>query len=343
MRLVIGDLHLGLSWDGLDRTGDILYVLNEIYKRYENYQNIEDIIWLGDIFDSPNPSHRVITDFIRLLKRFNSVIKGNHIILKGNHDGDPSGYKGSPLLEVAECANVKVIFEPTIIGNDLYAPYIYETSILDQYKDKFHTCFSHLNIDGMVPGMEMELARHYVPTLPLSLIKRCGRVFGGHIHTPQIKDNVCIVGSLLKFCTAEAQDHKGIVEISEEAMTFVPISSRELVRFDFNVVEFKDLEPISALLSGLHDKQIQNAIVSVHIICSAALAHKIDLLELKNYLTSRCFYVRMSMNLLKDKQLRLEIKQTASSDADIVKSFLDKQGIANKQEILDAANKIMEN
>lgn len=90
MRVIwASDLHIGLSTDGIDRSDEVLDILEDIidYGIKLHKDTSEEVIFVlgGDIFNNNNPSEKLITLFIFILNRLKET-GFRSFIMVGNHD-----------------------------------------------------------------------------------------------------------------------------------------------------------------------------------------------------------------------------------------------------------------
>lgn len=355
MRYVVGDLHIGIQWDGLDRTEDIFKVLNDIKTYVHNNADCdeEEIIWLGDVFDHPNVSHDYVSRFISYLRSFGSFSLGysvKHIILKGNHDGEPDSRKSSPLKEIEASEAAFVIWEPEIIANELFLPYCSQEKV-----DSFCRCLSnvdvnaaytHLNITGATAGIEKEIGRGTEVWIPDSLFCDGSHypIYAGHLHQPQVQNRVNIVGSVLKTSITEANDIKHFLKIDDEIVTEIPIQNRELKNFDINYSTPSGKELYTTLLDNSQYQRIDSDdIVSIRMVCPFHLAHEIDQVKFQDLIRKRCYHLRFDFSVIKERQFRMKELDKALSPIETVSAFVEKQGISEKELIIKEISELMEN
>lgn len=90
MRVVFGsDFHLGLKTDDIDRNNEILDIIEDMIdhgiKVHEEEKEEVVFVFGGDIFNSNNPSEKLITLFIYILNRLRKT-GFKTFIMVGNHD-----------------------------------------------------------------------------------------------------------------------------------------------------------------------------------------------------------------------------------------------------------------
>lgn len=348
IEFIIGDIHLENNWDGVDRTEDTFELLKSIrntVREYREQNKITDlihIIWLGDIFESANVSHRVVARFIDYLRTFHE--NDEHKIMKGNHDGEPKTRKGSPLLEVEVSSdNVEVIWEPLVLGNHLFLPYCTNEE-MDKIKDKcinIKHCYCHLDIIGATPGTEQGLSHGLPCLLPDYVINNSKQIWAGHIHTPQIINNICVVGSIIKTSISEV-GQKRIYRIDDnDQVETIYLNSRNLVNYDVNFKDQIGKDVYAAMLADPARFFKPEDIVSIRMECPHTEAHLIDQFKLQDKLRKACYHLRFDLKVLKEKQVRMKELDVNLTDTQIVSKCLENQGVSNKDLIVAEISKLI--
>lgn len=333
--LIIGDLHLECIWDGLNRTEDVFDFIKQLPVTKE-----EDIIWLGDIFDTPYVSHSVVSRFMDYLSLMN--LNGNrHYILCGNHDGEPGTKKGSPLEEIRASGLASVLFEPMVFNDWVFLPYTSQKVISDFCQDlsKFDgkTVFTHMDIADVIPGIESEIGRGSPCLLPNGVIQRAKKVWAGHIHKPQDIGNLTVVGSVIKLKISELEDrryfHDGVA---------IPYQGRNLWSFtiDFSTQDGKTW--YENTLNGIGLQHIPDAIVAVDFTCPHNLAHEVDQGKIQDAIwKAGCYHLRFDFHVVLEKKLRMQHLNAKMTDYEVVKSYIETQGVSDQELILKDVQEII--
>ncbi len=327
--LIIPDLHLELTWDGLNRSNDVWAFLSSIIPEAKL---VDKIIWLGDIFDSPVVSHSIIANFMAVLSKF----PNKNIILRGNHDGIFETKKGSPLEEIEVSSLAQVVDKPTVIDGMLFLPYM-EYAKVTPIEGKFKWGFSHLDIAEAIPGMEAEISRSSKCQLPDWAYKSCEKIISGHIHKPQTVRNgqVIILGSVLKVSTTEANDQKvyGILDTVTNTLELKPIATRNIR--DYKVTYDESFKPESLVVDPTD-------IVSVKLTVPHNLAHKFDFRALEKRLRESCYHLRYEVDVVKEKFIRHKNVNVNATDLEIFSAYVTSQGVKNPETIIEEFKKVIE-
>ncbi len=352
---IIGDLHISANWDGVDRTKDVVGVLEQI--RYHIQHVIEEhpsntyhwVYWLGDIFDSPNVSHVHIAMFMEYLSSFSSD-KVAHKILKGNHDGDRDSRKGSPLLEIEASGLAEVFWEPTLEYSTAYVPYCSQ-AVLDKFVESLKPneyikrILTHTDFIGVTPGTEKQINRGLPCVFPQKLIDWPSKpqIIAGHIHEPSEKDNVLVLGSIIKTSISEIKPKRIWCHPFEEVKPYfwVP-NSRDVKDFSINYSTDEGKKLYQKLLKNEDNLLQLSDIISVRMVCPHTLAHEIDQIQFKDTVSKYCHHLRFCFDVQKEKQFRMKELDVVESDIDIVRAWLTKQDVSDKDQILSEIDSLME-
>ena len=334
MITVIPDLHIGLVWDGCDRTPDVFDFLEQA----KEYVSNRDVVFLGDVFNDPNVSHKHIARFIEVLHEYKAAGAKELYILRGNHDGEVSLKRGSPLQEVAATGICSVIWEPTLVDKFLFLPYTIDPiPELDVPPDTI--AFSHLDIENAIAGLEKDIGRGLDSFLPEWVSKKCLQVFGGHIHHRQRHGNIELVGAAIRVKTSESTEISGILQVSPDgSFKRVVLSSRCLMGYKLTFGN----EECRTVLKSLLDNDISTAIVSMHVTCPHTEAHKFDFIKYEDTIRKKCHYLRFVLDVVKEKELRIKELDDTKSDIEIAKLYIGKQSISDEKEVLECVNETME-
>ena len=350
MQAILPDIHLGAAYDGCDRTEDIKKNLLWIRTKILENDKIDSILFLGDIFDSPNVSYSVVSWFITYLKGFTCT--GNHYfyILKGNHDGEINSRKGSPLQDVEASGLARIFWEPEVCGRQLFLPYTSQEK-LDEFckvlPEGLKYCYTHLDIPGTIPGIEKQISRGLSYVIPRKVLDYPGiQIFSGHVHRPQKVAHVHIIGSLIVSDISERDDQKQWVIHDDFGTGNIDVNlldNRKILSCKLNLSLEKDIMLYKALLTDSMegDVSIKDAIVSLEMIIPHNIAHTIDQVKFKDVLRSKCYHLKEDIKIVKEKQFRMKELDKTLSDEETIKVYLDKQDVSDKDQILQDVKGIL--
>lgn len=193
--LVVGDLHLTEK-----NLSQFLIFADQV--RDLSRLSVRSIIFVGDIFDSPD-SVKWIT--VLTFYKFLSLLSGCNIyLLTGNHDRPLYGQYDSTLDIFKGIARVCTM--PRDEDGILWLPYTDEDSARKHIStSKSKTCFSHQMIKGLILFSGNTTARG----IDSAIYEKFEFSFNGHIHNPQVIPNsLYITGSPWQHTFAEAGQQK---------------------------------------------------------------------------------------------------------------------------------------
>lgn len=215
---LIGDPHLGRAFAGtpLHRRGEReLSQLQQL--KHELTLGVGINVMVGDLFDKPLVDLKVVHQVADLYEEAAlSRPETLFVALAGNHDlfrqvRDPKTgekLKGSFhafARMVGHLPNVKVLFEPEIIGDYAFFPWQWEVSALAQV-EKFSDLPDHAigHWDLVDFGGSVE---HMVPRAELRE-RGVKDIWSGHIHNRGVYDTVHCTGSLQPYAHDQDPDGK---------------------------------------------------------------------------------------------------------------------------------------
>ncbi len=204
---VVGDLHLGLSVNGYDRTDDISDAFVSIVKTARD-EGCTAMIQTGDLFDGSSPSPEVYARAFQLLGMARDCIGGMIYVIPGNHD-IRHGRNRSDALSPIRSARLEWLISPilpSVYGlveglSLLLLPYesksrrlwtspeAYDGMIRNEISD--HTndrlvVVGHHDVVGAVLSSEMTMRGGGMPwPKGEGWSNRVSAAINGHIHRPQ--------------------------------------------------------------------------------------------------------------------------------------------------------------
>ena len=304
--LICGDPHLGKGTSlgktviGTNINSRIQDQLNLLDWNLEQAltHHVSDIILTGDIFDEPKPSTSLITMFLSWLKKCQAHHLNVHLIV-GNHDIIRSGNAyNSPIDVIEECDldNVYIYRSINTLILDGFAvtfvPFRDRKSFnttsnqdaLSQLKNQLSYELSsipitykkiiigHLAIEGSIyVGDEIDdLANELM--CPLDLFEGYDYVWMGHIHKPQVMNNVphiAHIGSMdiSDFGETDHQKKIAIFDLElENNYQYHIIPTRNLNKI--NIVVPEDIEDVQSFVVSELDSnysKLNNSIVRLEV------------------------------------------------------------------------------
>jgi len=252
---LISDVHAGVrsnSMEWLQIQKD--YFNNWFIPLIKNKKQDDDVLFiLGDIFDNrQNLSILVLNDMIAIFEEMAKILP-IYIIL-GNHDIYNRSTNDINSLKVLNyISNIKIIKEPEIItldnGKTLFMlPWranheVERDTILNNNSDYL---FCHLDICGfkfnghtsVLDGNDVNVFSKYI------------RVFGGHIHWRQNKNNINLIGSIIPLTRGDSGNSKGVYlfDPNSNDLKFIENTySPRFLKFKLSLLLEKTLEEFQGL------------------------------------------------------------------------------------------------
>jgi DNA repair exonuclease SbcCD nuclease subunit len=185
------DPHLGIK-----KANDVyIQVFNTFIDdvcTYTENDNINDLIILGDFFDTRKSlSLKIIDVALQSMERLTNVFSNVYLIV-GNHDTYFKAQLHPTSLSIfKKYDNVHIIDEPTEIDDILLLPWIFDKDVLETSSCK--TCMGHFDINGI----EMN-ASGYTPLfcrLNITDFSNFNKVISGHYHVPSLTGNIKYLGA----------------------------------------------------------------------------------------------------------------------------------------------------
>jgi len=213
---IISDTHFGYK----NSSREWLKTMSEWWEEFliptikENMQPGDVIIHCGDLFDIRSHTDELIRHttsklILNLLK-----LKLELIIIAGNHD---VYYKHSNTISsldsldyrILKNEKVKILKQPTVIGEVLFAPWEANTTKLGEtlQNSKSDWVFMHADIQGLRYNKDLSSLDRGIKLETLSKFKG---VFSGHIHWASSIGNVHYVGSPYHMDRSEISNKKYI-------------------------------------------------------------------------------------------------------------------------------------
>ena len=208
-----------------------LDILNDIFN-FANEKNVDFVIHNGDLFEQknsiPQTLYNTVWDaFRKHAKDFNGTIYFN----SGNHDlltlSRESGLR--PFSEV-----VTVVSEPLdIVTSDTVIriiPYgMLKGQLAVPKDDKKHFLFTHEDISGLKYGVS-----DFRGASPWKshLFSDWDLVFNGHIHLPQVVDNIVNIGSPYITDWGESETQKHFIYYDGKKVNYIPTKHPKFIELN---------------------------------------------------------------------------------------------------------------
>lgn len=203
------DIHFGKKSNSETHNKDCLRFIEFFCDRVKQNKNknIDHIVFLGDWFDHRNAINISTLNYsykaLKLLNDLNLPI----FALIGNHDlymRNTREMHSLPYLD--EFKNFILIEEPTLVNNEiLFLPYLFEHEYNSMLSDinNAKVIYGHLELKGfVVTGATIVLEHGPDHTMFIGPKK----IFSGHFHKRQIKDNVVYIGNTFPHDFSDTND-----------------------------------------------------------------------------------------------------------------------------------------
>lgn len=206
------DIHFGRKNNSAQHNQDCIDYINWFCDIVKNDKSIDHIIFLGDWYEHRSSINGLTLDYsLKAAKILNDLDMPVYIIV-GNHDlyyRNKRDIFTSKMLE--SLSNITVINKPTVIDRigakgSLICPYLFhnEYDELLQYLTT-PVWFGHFEFKGFVLTGETVTMKHGPDALNYKNIKR---IFCGHFHKRQAKNNVQYIGNTFPADFSDANDDK---------------------------------------------------------------------------------------------------------------------------------------
>lgn len=253
---VIGDLHFSdnLSYNDYIKGGrseEKNKILDFIVTSFEDCKSI---VFTGDCFDRKNNSSAVVKEFTKFVEKFNNK---EIYIIAGNHEKRSDGTSALDYLKEIKNRNWHIITDKIEnIGDIDFVPYFTKAElevktneagikkIMKQLGGNRILVVHYAISDSMtVSGCSTNLFDEIVLNRK-DLQKKYKLIIGGHIHKPDVKDNVLIAGSIFTHTVGEIE--KFVYKIDEETLGIeeIKLPCREIRKIENP--RTKDFEKVSA-------------------------------------------------------------------------------------------------
>ena len=306
--LIVGDTHIGKS-QALGRPGVGFALNSQIIDQFKLLDwvleqaienDVENLIFTGDIFDVVKPDYTLVNLFFQYLKKCELHKIDIHICL-GNHDLKRSGNFYSSVLDIISSSNLTHTHVYTDIQTVHYDGISFtflpfrdrkslecETSneAISLIKDKLpyeiadipignlKVLIGHMALEGSIfVGDEIDDAANEL-MLPSSMFLDYDYTIMGHIHKPQVKNQKPYVGHIgsLNISDFGEINHTKILILLDsefpEKLIEIPIPTRPLIKINITVPN-SELNQEDFILSEIlklnSTTSFKNAIIRIEV------------------------------------------------------------------------------
>ena len=335
--LVFGDMHFGIRGDSKHFLDYQKKISEEMIFPFidENFQVIEKMIFLGDIFDKRRQINVFtlgkVKDFFDKINEYGIPV----YIIIGNHDTffKNTNEINSPFMIFDKYENITVIDKiPVEDGNNIYCPWINDSNreqcmkILSETQAKY--VFGHFEINNaqLLGNTRCDFG------IDDSFFNKFKYVFSGHFHFRQAFKNILYTGCLWELSRDDVVQTKGFFVLEKENgeiknIEFVPITDKYKI---FHTITYEDeLKPLPNEKSPNFEefrKKYENTFVKVIIkSCKNKVLWAKFLSRLEALSPAEIVFVDNTEDNSDGKDSVEEfIKHTQNTDLlDVVKYYLD--------------------
>lgn len=209
---ILSDSHFGARSNSVEWLEIMLdwFYSDFLIKVKKEYRPGDILIHCGDFFDNRQSINlNVVHESIKLFETLSSIFVDGIYILAGNHDVLRKTSNEISSLDVLKyIPNVNIIKDAKKISNDiLLMPW--QSSTADEQEilnlNEASYLFCHTNI----VNLKFDKHRKIEEGISIENLKKFKRVFTGHIHTGQIKDNIVVVGNSYQMTRSDSNNKKG--------------------------------------------------------------------------------------------------------------------------------------
>ena len=272
---ILGDMHLGVRSNSLEW----LNIQKDFYENQfiphlkKHYKDGDILVQVGDAFDNRQSINlRVLHYAVDLFERLGEILPVH--IIAGNHDiWAKSSNEVSSIDSLKWIPNIQVHKEPIEYkwGNKkvLLMPWRrdveHEIETLSEYTQS-NILFCHSEVRGISLNAKVK----NIHGMDVSSYKKYDRVYSGHIHYRQLKDNVHMVGTPYELTRSDSGNTKGfdIVDLSTMENTFIEnIVSPKFLRYYLTDLYYINL--------GEFKSRIKNNFVDLYVPSSTAITTRL--------------------------------------------------------------------
>lgn len=218
------DIHFGRKNNSEQHNNDCLSFVDWFCEQVTKDKSIDHVCFLGDWFEQRNA-----INVDTLNKAFLAMNKLNDLglpifFIVGNHDLYLRHMRTThSVIFSRKFENFVVIDEPTIIKNVAFLPYLFPTEYVNLHSDinAATVIYGHLEFKGFVLTGDTNVLEHGPDHTEFNKPKK---IFTGHFHKRQVKDNVHYIGNTFPMDFSDANDYERgmmIYEYSSDTVNYL--------------------------------------------------------------------------------------------------------------------------
>jgi DNA repair exonuclease SbcCD nuclease subunit len=359
--LHIADTHLGFSAyrkltdDGINQREKDVYDSFTQCIEYALSSKPQLVLHAGDLFDSVRPTNRALNVALKqLLKLSKAGIP--FVVISGNHE--------TPRLR--ETGNIFTLFEHL---DNVYPIYKNKYEALQFESGKHKICIhaiphchtkeefkknvsnilidpsAHYNVlvaHGAVTGIQSFSMNEFNELfIPFDVLKnKFDYIALGHYHIfTKVKENVYYAGSTERMSFAEAEEKKGLIEVSLGNPThanFISMRTRPMI--DCPPLDCTDLEIdniMKKLRTTIQKIEPRNKIVRLQLKNISSHQYRaLDFNQIRHFCKG-AIHVEIKADIIKEGAVKIHPNQKIDSIAQEYEQYVKKQNLSDRKKILD--------
>lgn len=235
--MIVGDLHFGERGNSRHWNEHLLDFLNWVVEQSHEY-GVDTIVQAGDYFHQRN---KIQVDTLQYGVKGAQILNDSGLavyVLAGNHD-----LFYLDRLDVSSLAAidsyVTIVDETFMVGDKLLlAPWVTDgeswDSLINMASDDIY-CVGHFELNGFMVNDRYVMEHGFSPVA----LRAFRKVYSGHYHSRQIKDNVEYLGTPLPITMNEANEEHGVMILNIESgeETWIPYEKVKVVSIPYDQLE----------------------------------------------------------------------------------------------------------
>ena len=312
---LVGDLHFGVDANSIAWLNHQKKFFSELLIPHlkKTVKPGYILFQFGDIFETKQTLN--VNIFNNVMDLFEEVAEILPVyIFLGNHDTYYSDRNDINSLKILSDKNNVHLFEnPTVIGINkkklLVLPWISDfnnlMNILEDNQNKANYVFAHMDVAGMTYDNGYPIQRG----VDFDILSKYDKVFSGHIHKPQVKDNFIYIGTPYHLDFGDVGQVKGFYELNpntgkykfiqkDKSPTFNYVDIFELL--EMNDAEIKnELENCFVKVKGPNSvlQSIQKDDIKTHVKSLLDQLHKFDFDPIPDKHTKDVKILKFNLNI----------------------------------------------
>jgi DNA repair exonuclease SbcCD nuclease subunit len=217
------DIHFGRKQNSELHNTDCLKFTEFFCEEVKKQPDIDHIVFLGDFFENRNAINIQTMQFAWKSWNLVNELGLPVFFLVGNHDLYLRTLRHTHSVVFAKALkNFIIIDEPAKVDDVLFLPYLFHDEYNELYSEinQAKIIYGHLELKGFVVTGDTNVLEHGPDHTEFNKPKR---IFTGHFHKRQMKDNVVYIGNTFPMDFSDANDSdRGMMvyDYATDKMTF---------------------------------------------------------------------------------------------------------------------------